>query len=75
MRNYYKDEVRAIGRKLGISSEFVNKQPFPGGGYAIRIRGEVTKERLEMEKIADRIVLSEITKAGILPNVFLSFRL
>ena len=51
----------------------MNKQPFPGPGYAVRIRGEVTKERLMMEKKADEIVLSELDKAGILPNVFLSF--
>ena len=73
MRNFYKDEVREIGRKLGLPEEFVNKQPFPGPGFAVRIRGEVTKERLEMEKKADEIVLSELDKAGILPKVFLSF--
>jgi len=73
MRNFYKDEVRNIGRKLGLPEEFVSKQPFPGPGFAVRIRGEVTKERLEMERKADEIVLSELEKAGILPNVFLSF--
>ncbi|MDO8583502.1 MAG: glutamine-hydrolyzing GMP synthase [bacterium] len=73
MREFYKDEVRAIGRELGLPEEFVNKQPFPGPGYAVRVRGEVTKERLEMEKKADEIVLSELDKTGILVNVFLSF--
>ena len=73
MRNFYKDEVRQVGRALGLPEEFINKQPFPGPGYAVRIRGEVTKERLQMEKKADEIVLSELDKAGILPNVFLSF--
>ncbi len=73
MRNFYKDEVRTIGRKLGLPEEFINKQPFPGPGYAVRIRGEVTEKRLRMEKKADRIVLSEIENAGILPQVFLSF--
>jgi GMP synthase (glutamine-hydrolysing) len=73
VRNFYKDEVREIGRKLGLPEEFVNKQPFPGPGYAVRIRGEVTRERLEAEKIADEIVLSEIKKAGLYPKVFLSF--
>ena len=73
MRDFYKDEVREIGKKLGISSEFINKQPFPGPGFAVRIRGEVTKRRLEMEKKADEIVLSELGKVGILGNVFLSF--
>jgi len=73
MRNFYKDEVREIGRALGLPGEFVNKQPFPGPGYAVRIRGEVTKERLRMERKADQIVLSELEIAGILPNVLLSF--
>lgn len=73
MREYYKDEVKEIGRRLGLSEEFVAKQPFPGPGYAVRIRGEVTKERLNMEKKADKIVLSELEKVGILSQVFLSF--
>ena len=73
LRYFYKDEVKEIGRKLGLPEEFVNKQPFPGPGYAVRIRGEVTKERLEMEKQADDIVLEELKKANILDNVFLSF--
>lgn len=73
MRTFYKDEVRGIGRKLSLPEEFVKKQPFPGPGFAVRIRGEVTKKRLEMEKKADEIVLSELEKAGILQNVFLSF--
>ncbi len=73
MRDFYKDEVREIGRVLGLSSEFIHKQTFPGPGYAVRIRGEVTKERLGMEKKADEIILSELEKSGILPNVFMSF--
>ena len=73
MRNFYKDEVRMIGKKLGLPNEFIQKQPFPGPGFAIRIRGEVTKERLEMEKQADDIVLEELKKADILGKVFLSF--
>ena len=73
VRNFYKDEVREIGRLLGLSEEFINKQPFPGPGYAVRIRGEVTKQRLAMEKKADKIVLSEIQTAGLYPKVFLSF--
>jgi GMP synthase (glutamine-hydrolysing) len=73
VRNFYKDEVREIGKELGLSEEFINKQPFPGPGYAIRIRGEVTRERLRMEKKADEIVISELEKAGIYPQVFLSF--
>jgi GMP synthase (glutamine-hydrolysing) len=73
VRNFYKDEVREIGRRLGLPEEFVGKQPFPGPGYAVRIRGEVTKERLEREIIADEIVLEEIRKSGYYSKVFLSF--
>ncbi len=73
LRNLYKDEVRAIGTLMGIPEEFVQKQKFPGPGYGIRIRGEVTSERLEQERLADRIVLEEITAAGWLPNVLHSF--
>jgi len=73
VRDFYKDEVKEIGKKLGLPEEFYNKQPFPGPGYAVRIRGEVTKERLRMEKKADEIVLSELAKANILSKVFLSF--
>ncbi len=73
MREFYKDQVRAIGKQLGLPDEFVYKQPFPGPGFGVRIRGEVTKSRLEKEKQADQIVLEELDKAGILPNVFLSF--
>ncbi len=73
IRELYKDEVRKLGSLLSLSQEVVNKQPFPGPGYAVRIRGEVTKERLAKEKIADRIVLEELEKSGWLGNVFLSF--
>lgn len=73
LRNLYKDEVRNLGKNLKIPYEFIWQQPFPGPGYAIRIRGEVTKERLKNEKIADRIVLEELKNAKIYKKVFLSF--
>lgn len=73
LREFYKDEVRAIGRMLGIESEFVHKQTFPGPGYAVRIRGEVTQERLVQAKMADAIILEEITAAGLLQQVYMSF--
>ncbi len=73
LRQFYKDEVREIGHLLGLPDEFIYKQPFPGPGYAVRIRGEVTKERLSMEKQADVIVLEELEKANLLKSVFLSF--
>ncbi|HVT01432.1 MAG TPA: glutamine-hydrolyzing GMP synthase [Patescibacteria group bacterium] len=73
LRYYYKDEVRKIGTQLGLPDSFVWRQTFPGPGYAVRIRGEVTKKRLEQERLADSIVLEEIEKAGLMRSVFLSF--
>lgn len=73
VRNFYKDEVRKIGELLELPEEFVQRQKFPGPGYAIRIRGEVTSERLDKERIADAIVMEEIEKAGWLSKVFHSF--
>lgn len=73
LRTFYKDEVRVIGTKLGLPEQFVWQQVFPGPGYGVRIRGELTKERLEKERIADKIVLEEITKAGLFRKVFMSF--
>ena len=73
LRTFYKDEVRKIGQELGLPSEFVQKQVFPGPGYAIRIRGEVTENRLGMIKQADSIVLNELGKAGWLEKVYMSF--
>jgi GMP synthase (glutamine-hydrolysing) len=73
LRELYKDEVRALGRTIGLPAEFVMKQPFPGPGFAVRIRGEVTAERLAQEKQADSIVLEELDRSGWLDNVFISF--
>ena len=73
MRNYYKDEVREIGRLAGLPEEIVMQQPFPGPGYAVRIRGEVTEERLAQVKIADKIVIDEIKQAGYYEKVFQCF--
>lgn len=73
LRFYYKDEVRMIGKKLGLPNSFIWKQPFPGPGYAIRIRGEVTEKRLEKQRKADNIILEELEKAKILEKVFISF--
>ncbi len=73
LRELYKDEVRVLGKSLGLPDEFVYKQPFPGPGFAVRIRGEVTHERLEKEKQADVIVMEELEKAGLLPSIFISF--
>ncbi|MDO8430755.1 MAG: glutamine-hydrolyzing GMP synthase [Candidatus Taylorbacteria bacterium] len=73
LRNFYKDEVRTIGRKIGLPEEFVQKQVFPGPGQAIRMIGEVTKVRLEKQQKADQVVLEEIRKAGLYDKVYMSF--
>ena len=73
LRTFYKDEVRAIGSRLELPDEFVWKQVFPGPGYGVRIRGEITQDRLIAERMADKIVMEEITKAGWLRKVYMSF--
>ena len=73
LRDFYKDEVRKLGAMIGVPEEFVQKQKFPGPGYGIRIRGQVTKERLAKERQADAIVLEELKKANWLPKVLHSF--
>jgi GMP synthase (glutamine-hydrolysing) len=64
LRTLFKDEVRAIGARLGLPKEIVKRQPFPGPGLGIRIVGEVTKERLNLLRKADAIVRQELTAAG-----------
>ncbi len=73
MREFYKDEVRELGRLAGLPEDIVNQQPFPGPGYAVRIRGEVTPKRLEQVKIADGIVVDEMKQAGLYEDVFQCF--
>jgi GMP synthase (glutamine-hydrolysing) len=65
LRTLFKDEVRAIGRELGLPEVIVSRQPFPGPGLGIRIVGEVTRERLELLRAADAIVRNELTMAGL----------
>ncbi|MCS7107133.1 MAG: glutamine-hydrolyzing GMP synthase [Acidilobaceae archaeon] len=62
---FYKDEVRAIGRKLGVPEEILRRQPVPGPALAVRVEGEVTRERVELVRRADAIVREEIEGAGI----------
>ncbi|MDF2666835.1 MAG: guaA [Microbacterium sp.] len=65
LRTLFKDEVRAIGRELGLPEAIVGRQPFPGPGLGIRIVGEVTADRLEILRAADAIARAELTKAGL----------
>ena len=65
LRTLFKDEVRAIGTELGLPDEIVWRQPFPGPGLAIRIIGEITRERLNLLRDADAIAREELTKAGL----------
>ena len=73
LREFYKDEVREIGKKLGLPDEVIFTQPFPGPGYAIRIIGKVTKKRLEKIKLADQILNNILKKEGLYEKIFQSF--
>ncbi len=73
LRYLFKDEVRRVAEELGLPSDMVWRQPFPGPGLAIRVTGEVTLERLEMLRSADAIVVEEIKRAGLYRRVWQSF--
>ncbi|MBI4430251.1 MAG: glutamine-hydrolyzing GMP synthase [Candidatus Omnitrophica bacterium] len=73
LRMSFKDEVRKVGRELGMPEEMVNRQPFPGPGLAVRILGAVTKERCDLLREADWIVIDEIKKAKLYNKLWQSF--
>ncbi len=73
LRELFKDEVRAVGHELGISDTILWRQPFPGPGLAVRCLGDVTRERLDMLRSADRIVDEEIRRAGLYRDIWQSF--
>ena len=73
LRELFKDEVRELGRGLGIPDEILYRHPFPGPGLAIRCVGEINRERLEILRLADKIVLDEIKKSGWYKKVWQSF--
>ncbi|PWB82559.1 MAG: GMP synthase (glutamine-hydrolyzing), partial [Methylocystaceae bacterium] len=73
LRELFKDEVRALGRELGLPEAFVGRHPFPGPGLAIRCPGAITREKLEILRKADAIYLDEIRKAGLYDDIWQAF--
>jgi len=73
LRELFKDEVRTLGKVLGLPDKIIKRQPFPGPGLAVRIIGEVNKERLIILRAADEVVLEEMERSGILDQVWQSF--
>jgi GMP synthase (glutamine-hydrolysing) len=73
IRDLFKDEVRQIGRELGLPEEILVKHPFPGPGLAVRLLGEVSREKLDTLRLADAIVVEEIRRAGLYEKVWQAF--
>ncbi len=73
LRLLFKDEVRRVGEELGLPEEIVWRQPFPGPGLAVRVVGEVTRERVEILRQADHVVVDEIRRAGLYRDLWQSF--
>ncbi|WP_423414142.1 glutamine-hydrolyzing GMP synthase [Hyphomicrobium sp. B1] len=73
LRELFKDEVRALGRELGLPEAFVGRHPFPGPGLAIRIPGEITREKLDILRKADAVYLDEIRRAGLYDAIWQAF--
>jgi GMP synthase (glutamine-hydrolysing) len=73
LRELFKDEVRALGRELGLPEAFVGRHPFPGPGLAIRIPGPVTPEKVKILQLADEIYIEEIRRAGLYDDIWQAF--
>lgn len=73
LRELFKDEVRALGRELGLPGHFIGRHPFPGPGLAIRVPGAITREKLDILREADAVYLDEIRKAGLYDAIWQAF--
>ena len=73
LRELFKDEVRVLGRELGLPPDLVNRHPFPGPGLAIRIPGDITKEKLDLLRQVDAVYLDEIRKSGLYDEIWQAF--
>jgi GMP synthase (glutamine-hydrolysing) len=73
LRELFKDEVRALGRELGLPEAFVGRHPFPGPGLAIRVPGAITREKLDILRLADEIYIEEIRRAGLYDDIWQAF--
>ena len=69
-RELFKDEVREVGRKLGLPEPFIERHPFPGPGLAVRILGDITKEKLSLLRDADHIFIDEIKRSGLYNDIW-----
>jgi GMP synthase (glutamine-hydrolysing) len=73
LRELFKDEVRALGRELGLPASFVGRHPFPGPGLAIRCPGEITREKLDILRKADAVYLDQIRRHGLYDEIWQAF--
>jgi len=73
LRELFKDEVRALGRELGLPDSFVGRHPFPGPGLAIRVPGAITRDKLEILRLADEIYIEEIRRCGLYDDIWQAF--
>ena len=73
LRELFKDEVRALGRELGLPDSFIGRHPFPGPGLAIRCPGEITREKLEILREADAVYIDQIRKHGLYDEIWQAF--
>src|SRR5690606_9589365 len=73
LRALFKDEVRALGREMGLPEPFVRRHPFPGPGLAVRCPGEVTREKLDILRAADAVYLDQIQRHGLYDDIWQAF--